>query len=115
MFLVIKHSEQFFIKKNRIIRGGVIIILSVIFTIIAGLIYFGMIGWNKEYKEYFEFQVSPERKICMAESVCQKVDKNGNCIIMSDDNLNSGNFPPKKPVQWEWYEWLSTLDDRLEW
>jgi len=57
MFLVIKHSEIFFTKQNRIIRGGVIIILSVIFTIIAGLIYFGMIGWNKEYKEYFEFQV----------------------------------------------------------
>ena len=97
MFLVIKHSEIFFTKQNRIIRGGVIIILSVIFTIIAGLIYFGMIGWNKEYKEYFEFQVSPERKMCMVESVCQEVDQDGNCVIMNDKNLNSGNFPPKNP------------------
>ena len=98
MFLVMKHSENFFNNQNRFIKGGVFIILAIIFTIISGLIYSGMIGWNKKYKEYFEFKVSPERKKCMDKSVCQEVDKDGNCVIMNNTNLNSSNFPPKNSL-----------------
>jgi len=97
MYLILKTSLTFVKNKNNMIKGSIFVSGAILFTIISALIYVGMIGWNKEYKEYFEFKVSPERKRCMMESVCQGVDKNGDCVITNNKNLNSANFPPKNP------------------
>jgi len=101
MYLILKTSLDFVKNKNDMVKGSIFVSGAILFTIISALIYVGMIGWNKNYRENFEFQVSPERKKCMAESVCQKVDKNGNCVIINKNNLNSTNFPPKNPCNGE--------------
>ena len=48
---------------------------------------------NSQMIEHFHFEVSPERKLCMEQSVCQTVDSNGNCSTLNNPNLNSTNFP----------------------
>ena len=50
---------------------------------------------NSQMIEHFHFEVSPERKLCMEQSVCQTVDSNGNCSTLNNPNLNSTNFPPR--------------------
>ena len=50
---------------------------------------------NSQMIEHFHFEVSPERKLCMEQSVCQTVDSKGNCSTLNNPNLNSANFPPR--------------------
>ena len=92
MYLIMVQAVNFVKNKSKYIQGTIIIISAILFTVITALIYSGMIGWNIEH---FHFEVSPERKLCMEQSVCQTVDSKGNCSTLNNPNLNSANFPPR--------------------
>ena len=66
MYLVLKTTLNLLKNKKSIIRGSILVSGIILFTIISALIYFGMIGWNKNYVEYFEFvhQDEDEHKNC---------------------------------------------------
>ena len=100
MFLLITQCLQYYKNKSPEFKGVIMVVAVVLFTLIAALIYAGMIGWNTEhFYPHWNlengFQVSPIRKQCMAEQVCMASDKGGNCVPYQEQGLNTINFPPK--------------------
>ena len=54
MYLILKTTLNFVKNKKNIIKGGILVSGIILFTTISALIYFGMIRWNGNSKEYFE-------------------------------------------------------------